>query len=102
MKGKGVWKKAAVFAMAVFGLWLLYPGLFRESGAKTDLGMEEFEEIIGTYNIDDSIPNYKNYVEQYKTAVYPRECIEIEATMIMPWPSSCSIAMTIRRSSPSA
>ena len=79
MKGKGMWKKALVLVVAVFALWLAYPGLYKESGAQTDLSMEEFEDIIGTYNIDDSILSYKNYVEQYSGAAYPDAVVEIGA-----------------------
>ena len=64
MKGKGVWKKALVLVLAAV-LLTAYPGFYRESSAKTDLGMDEFEDIIGTYNIDDSILSYKDYVEKY-------------------------------------
>ena len=79
MKGKSLWKKAVIFAVTVFALWVLYPGLYKESGAQTDLSMEEFEDIIGTYNIDDSILSYKNYVEQYGMAAYPDATVEIPA-----------------------
>lgn len=76
---KGMWKKALVFAVAVFTLWLVYPGLYTESKAQTDLSMDEFEDIIGTYNIDDSILSYKNYVQQYSGAAYPSTVVEIGA-----------------------
>ncbi len=79
MKGKGMWKKALVLIVAVFALWLAYPGLYKESGAQTDLSMDEFEDIIGTYNIDDSILSYKNYVEQHSGAAYPEAVVEIGA-----------------------
>ena len=76
---KGVWKKALVFALVAVLLVTIYPGFYRESGAQTDLSMDEFEEIIGTYNIDDSILSYKDYVKQYSTAKYPAAAIEIGA-----------------------
>ena len=79
MKGKGVWKKALVLAVVAVALWLVYPGLYKESGAQTDLSMDEFEDIIGTYNIDDSILSYKNYVEQHSGAAYPDTVVEIGA-----------------------
>jgi len=75
---KGVWKKALVLALAA-ALLLTYPGFYRESSAQTDLSMEEFEDIIGTYNIDDSILSYKDYVKQYSTAEYPATVVEIGA-----------------------
>ena len=77
MKGKSIWKKAAVFAAIVFALWIVYPGLYRESDAQTDLSMDEFEDVIGSYNIDDSVPSYKNYVAQHAEAAYPDVQVEI-------------------------
>ena len=75
---KGAWKKALVLVLAAV-LLITYPGLYRESSAQTDLSMEEFEDIIGTYNIDDSILSYKDYVKQYDTAKYPAAVVEIGA-----------------------
>ena len=75
---KGVWKKALVLVLAAV-LLVTYPGFYRESGAQTDLSMEEFEDIIGTYNIDDSILSYKDYVQKYNTANYPAAVVEIGA-----------------------
>lgn len=46
--------------------------------AKTDLMLEDYEEIIGTYNIDDTIPSYETYVGQHDGA-NPEEEIIIEA-----------------------
>lgn len=79
MKGKSMWKKAMVLAAVVFALWLVYPGLYKESDAQTDLSMEEFEDVIGSYNIDDSIPSYKNYVAEHAGAAYPEVSVEIGA-----------------------
>ena len=75
---RGMWKKALVLVLAAV-LLITYPGFFRESSAQTDLSMDEFEDIIGTYNIDDSILSYKDYVKQYSTAKYPVTAIEIGA-----------------------
>ncbi len=46
--------------------------------AETDLALDDYEEIIGTYNIDDSIPSYETYVGQHD-GVYPDEEIIIDA-----------------------
>lgn len=75
---KGMWKKALVLVLAAV-LLVTYPGFYRESSAQTDLSMDEFEDIIGTYNIDDSILSYKNYVEKYQGAAYPSSVVEIGA-----------------------
>ncbi len=76
---KGVWKKALVLVLAAVLLVTVYPGLYRESGAQTNLSMDDFEDIIGTYNIDDSILSYKDYAEKYSTAKYPAAVVEIGA-----------------------
>jgi len=75
---KGVWKKALVLVLAAVML-LAYPGFYKESSAQTNLSMDEFEDIIGTYNIDDSILSYKNYVEKYSGAAYPTSVVEVNA-----------------------
>lgn len=77
MKDKGTWKKIAMFAAAVFVLWLLYPGLLRESQAVTALSMEDFDTIVSTYNIDDTIPSYKNYLQQKEGAARPKRTITV-------------------------
>jgi len=76
---KGVWKKALVLVLVAVLLVTIYPGFYKESAARTDLSMDEFEDIIGTYNIDDSILSYKDYVKQYDTAKYPTAVVEIGA-----------------------
>ncbi|MCR5154888.1 MAG: extracellular solute-binding protein [Lachnospiraceae bacterium] len=47
--------------------------------AVTDLSMEDFEDIIGTYNIDDSILSYNDYVLSHSGAKYPSKEFEITA-----------------------
>ena len=76
---KGVWKKALVLLLVAVLLVTIYPGFYKESGAQTNLSMDEFEDIIGTYNIDDSILSYKDYVKQYSAAKYPAAVVEIGA-----------------------
>jgi len=76
---KGVWKKALVLLLVAVLLVTIYPGFYKESGARTDLSMDEFEDIIGTYNIDDSILGYKDYVNQFGTAKYPAAVVEVGA-----------------------
>jgi len=73
------WKKAVLFAVVLLAFLLIYPGLSKESGAKTDISMEEYEEIIGTYNIDDSILSYKDYLKEHANAAYPKEAVIIGA-----------------------
>ena len=87
---KGVWKKALVLTLAAV-LLVTYPGFYRESGAQTNLSMEEFEDIIGTYNIDDSILSYKDYVKQYSTANYPGAVVEIGADNYVRYEDNCLV-----------
>ena len=76
MKGKGVWKRALVLVLAA-AMLLTYPGLYKESNAQTDLSMDDFEDIIGTYNIDKSILSYKDYALNYSEEDYPDAVVEL-------------------------
>ena len=46
--------------------------------AATDLSTEEYQDLVGTYSIDDSIPIYSDYAESYP-AVYPDKEYRIAA-----------------------
>ncbi len=46
---------------------------------KTDLSMEDYNDILSTYSIDDSILGYTDYVKQFDS-VYPDEEIEVLAS----------------------
>ncbi|MCM1268679.1 MAG: hypothetical protein NC302_12325, partial [Bacteroidales bacterium] len=48
------------------------------SHAQTNLSMDDYDDIIDTYSIDDSIPNYRDYVTQFD-AVYPDAEIRVGA-----------------------
>lgn len=79
MKRRETGKKIMSMMLAVVMALSLLPIAEMESYAKTDKLMEEFDEIISTYNIDDSIPSYKNYIAQYATMNRPDGSIEIPA-----------------------
>lgn len=49
-----------------------------QAGAKTSLTTDEFEEIVGTYSVDSSIPSYMEYKEQYEN-VRPEDSYKILA-----------------------
>lgn len=72
-------KKIVALLLAVIILLPLFHIGEIKSYAKTDMLMEEFDEIISTYNINDSIPSYKEYKELYKDASHPDRVIEIPA-----------------------
>lgn len=83
MKEKSMLKKIAVFAVAIFALWLFYPGINRESQAGTALSLEDYEKIISTYNIGDSILSYRDYLEQKSGAAYPNASITAGAADVV-------------------
>ena len=79
MKRRETGKKIMALAMTVVLALSLLPITELEGYAKTDLSMNEFDDIISTYNIDPSIPSYKEYMEEYSSQTHPGEVIEIPA-----------------------
>lgn len=77
MKRRETGKK--IIALTVAATMVLLPMTALESHAQTNLLMDDFDEIISTYNIDDSIPSYKNYMESYGNTDRPKTEIEIPA-----------------------
>ena len=91
MKGKKLWKGLGISVILVLALligYLVYPGLYRDSSAKTTLSFEDYESIIGTYNIDDTILSYKDYLEAHKNAAYPDAFFEVGAENIVRYEQS--------------
>ncbi|MGN1148435.1 MAG: extracellular solute-binding protein [Lachnospiraceae bacterium] len=79
MKRRETGKKIIALVLAGVMALSLFPMVELDSYAKTDMLMDEFDEIISTYNIDDSIPSYKNYMAEYGTVARPDTVIEIPA-----------------------
>ncbi|MCH5269390.1 MAG: extracellular solute-binding protein [Lachnospiraceae bacterium] len=80
MKRRETGKKImAMVLTAVMALSLL-PITELETQAKTDLLMDEFDDIISTYNIDDSIPGYNAYIASHSDAARPTQAIEVPAS----------------------
>lgn len=73
-KGKRV---AAVVLTAAMTLTTLYSSGIA-SHAQTSLSMDDYDDIISSYSIDDSIPNYRDYVAQFD-ALYPDAEIRVGA-----------------------
>ncbi len=75
MKNKSFKKVMSICLSAVFALSMVQgmPVM-----AMTDTTMEEYEELIGTYSIDASVPGYNEYVAAYP-AEYPEKEIRIAA-----------------------
>ena len=57
MKRRKTGKKVIALILAATMALTLSPAAGLDSYAKTDLAMDDFDEIISTYNIDDSILN---------------------------------------------
>ncbi len=79
MKPRKTGKRIMSLVLTVILILSLLPEAAMESHAKTDLLMDDFDEIISTYNIDDSIPSYKDYMEQYGNENRPDRTIEVLA-----------------------
>lgn len=79
MKRRKTGKKVIALMLAATLAFTMSPIAEMESYAKTDLTMDDFDEFISTYNIDDSIPSYKNYMEEYGSFSRPDRVIEIPA-----------------------
>ncbi|MDE6387809.1 MAG: extracellular solute-binding protein [Lachnospiraceae bacterium] len=70
-------RMAAVALTAAMTLTTLYSSGIA-SHAQTSLSMDDYDDIISSYSIDDSIPNYRDYVAQFD-AVYPDAEIRVGA-----------------------
>lgn len=79
MKWRKNGKKIVALTVVMAMTMTLLPATEFESHAQTDLLMDDFDEIISTYNIDDSIPSYKEYMEGYADAARPSDVVEIPA-----------------------
>ena len=79
MKRRETGKKIVAMVMTVAMALSLFPAAELEIQAKTELLMDEFDEMISTYNIDDSIPGYNAYIASYSNAARPDQVIEVPA-----------------------
>ncbi len=84
MKPRKTGKRIMSLVLTVILILSLLPEAAMESHAKTDLLMDDFDAavlpgIFFTYNIDDSIPSYKDYMEQYGNENRPDRTIEVLA-----------------------
>ena len=79
MKRKEIGKKIIALGLTMMMAFSVFPGNGMHSDAKTDISMDDFDEIISTYNIDPSIPSYKEYIKEYGDMERPDTIIEIPA-----------------------
>ena len=81
MRGSRQLKKCAAVLLAVavgVTTMTVLPQARMEADAMTDKTMDEYDEIVSTYSVDSSVPDYKSYVANH-SAVYPDARIEVEA-----------------------
>ena len=62
----------------ITGLTMLIPQGSIETNAMTDNTMDAYDDIVSTYSVDSSIPDYRSYVSGF-TAAYPSESITVDA-----------------------
>ena len=74
-----VWKKSIASVLLVTCIFTMLPVWSMDSQAKTDFSMDEFDEMVSTYNVDDSVPSYKEYKALHADASYPDTVVEIPA-----------------------
>lgn len=60
----------------------LGPGSRLTLQAKTDQSMDDYEQIVSTYSVDPSIPNYNTYLTQHD-AKYPDTSITVGADQVV-------------------
>jgi ABC-type glycerol-3-phosphate transport system substrate-binding protein len=74
---KGFRRVTAGILTAVI-LVLAMPVTLMTLNAKTDKTMDEYDDIVSTYSVDSSVPDYKTYVAGY-SQVYPTDTLTIDA-----------------------
>lgn len=77
MRNKTI-KRTIAFLLAAVMAFGVAPGTGIQAQAATDITMEEYQELVGTYSIDDSIPIYSEYVLS-NPASYPDKEYRIAA-----------------------
>lgn len=68
-------KRSIAIILIVSMVGIYFPA---KTQAATNITQEEFEEIVNTYSIDDTIVDYKEYITSHE-AVYPQKEIVISA-----------------------
>ncbi len=79
MKRSRISKKIIAVVLTLVMALSVFPMAGLDTMAKTEMLMDEFDEIISTYNIDPSIPSYKEYIETYEGENRPEDVVEIPA-----------------------
>ncbi len=63
-------------------VFTMLPWVSMDTLAKTDYSMDDYDDIVSTYSIDDSIPGYTEYVAQFAQN-YPSETVTIGAEAVV-------------------
>ena len=71
-------KRVTSVLAAAAAVMLMLPLGSTRVEARTDLEMDDYDEIVSTYSVDDSVPDYKDYVALHN-AVYPDKSITVGA-----------------------
>ncbi len=79
MKQAEILKKATAAVLLAAMVFTILPAAGMESQAKTDRSMDDFDELVSTYNVDDTIPSYREYKAAHGDAPYPNSVVEIPA-----------------------
>lgn len=80
MKRDKVLRKSIAAVLLASMVLAMLPAAGMDAKAKTDCSMDEFDEMISTYNVDDSIPSYNEYKTLHSDAAYPDTVVEIPAS----------------------
>lgn len=79
MQARHVIKKFAILFFVLTVISVVYTNYSVNIYAATSLAQEEFEELVNTYSIDDSILDYKEYIASHDE-IYPEKEILIPAS----------------------
>ena len=82
MKAYNGLKRAASALLIVGMVFTMLPQAVTNTYAMTDLTMDEYDDIVSTYSVNDSVPDYKDYVNQFD-AVYPSQSAQRTASVMM-------------------
>ena len=71
-------KRVTSVLAAAMAVLLMLPLGSAHVEARTELEMDDYDDIVSTYSVDDSVLDYKDYVNQFN-AIYPEKSITVGA-----------------------
>ncbi|MBO7633464.1 MAG: hypothetical protein J6S72_03670, partial [Lachnospiraceae bacterium] len=87
----GIKRMALIMVMALILQVFAYSGAIRTM-AVTDISMDDFEDTISTYNIDDSILSYNDYRAAHASDAVPDRTVIIGADAVVRYEESGAAA----------